>query len=112
MILPNVERAIVPQSKITAYLLDETHREGGGKALFFIHFGFSVAEWEMLANVLRRHAHQHEAAKSQPTRFGTRCVVEGELDTPGGRKPIVRVVWFIRLGEDMPRLVTAYPLEE
>jgi hypothetical protein len=38
MILPNVERAIVPQSRIAAYLLDETHREGGGKALFFYPF--------------------------------------------------------------------------
>jgi hypothetical protein len=111
MKLPNAEQAIVTEAKITTYLLMETHPEGGGKSLFFIHFGFSVAQWETFAQALICHAHEHEVVKMEPTRFGTRYVVEGELYTPSGRKPAVRVVWFLRLGETMPRLVTAYPLK-
>jgi hypothetical protein len=111
MKLPNVEQAIVPQAKITTYLLNETHPEGGGKALFFIHFGFSVAQWDIFVRALIRHAYEHEVVKTHPTRFGMRYVIEGELDTPSGRKPNVRVVWFIRMGESVPRLVTAYALE-
>jgi len=58
------------------------------------------------------HARAHDVAKMERTKFGTRYVVEGELDTPAERRPIVRVVWFIRSGETAPRLVTAYPLED
>jgi hypothetical protein len=110
--LPNVEQAVAPEEKFTTYLLDETHQEGRGKALFFQHFGFSVAEWDVLAQALIEHAHEHEVVKTENTRFGTRYVVEGELNTPTERRPSVRVVWFVRIGEITPRLVTAYPLEE
>ena len=40
-----------------------------------------------------------------------RYIIEGELDAPDGRKPIVRVVWFIKTETDVPRLATAYPLK-
>ena len=42
--LPHAEQAIAVEEKFTTYLLDETHQEGRGKALFFQHFGFSVAQ--------------------------------------------------------------------
>lgn len=112
MKLPNVERAVAPEEKFTTYLLDETHQEGRGKALFFQHFGFSVAEWDVLAQALIAHAQKYDVVKMESTRFGMRYVVEGELDTPIERRPAVRVVWFIRIGETRPRLVTAYPLED
>ena len=44
--LPNLDQAFVPPAKIARYLLDVTHDEGGGKALFFLHFGFSMETWE------------------------------------------------------------------
>jgi len=31
--------------------------------------------------------------------------------TPIGRRPKVRVVWFIEMSGTQPRLVTAYPIE-
>ncbi len=56
MKLPNRDKAIVPEAKITGYLLDMEHENGHGKAVFFIHFGFSVAKWDILAQALIRHA--------------------------------------------------------
>ena len=44
--------------------------------------------------------------------FGTGYTVEGALLAPDGRTLRVRVVWFIEIGEAVPRLVTAYPLKE
>jgi hypothetical protein len=35
--------------------------------------------------------------------------IRGLLDTPDERNPTIVVVWFIEKGEDVPRLVTAYP---
>lgn len=48
-------------------------------------------------------------AEAAETAFGVRYVVVGILSTPDGRGPTVRTVWFIEHGEEIPRLVTAYP---
>lgn len=57
--LPNYEWALVPQAKITAYLLAFNHEDGRGKARFFMHFGFTVEHWEILAEALLAHAATH-----------------------------------------------------
>ena len=110
MKLPNYEQAIIPEAKLTEYLLSETHPEGKEKAAFFQRFGFSTEEWEALANALRGHAIQHEVVKMVESKYGQRFVIEGELQTPDGRNPAIRSVWFVEWDQDTPRLVTAYPL--
>lgn len=112
MKLPHLDTANIPSEKITDYLLDVTHDQGRGKAIFFLHFGFSVAEWKKLADALLVHANEHDVVKEEATVFGTRYVIEGELKTPSGKVPQVRVVWFVALNDPNPRLVTAYALEE
>src|SRR2546422_989386 len=109
MKLPNYDKAIVPREKIVDYLLSPTHRDGRSKAAFFSSFGFSAEAWQTLAEALRRHAAAHEVAKIEASPFGTRYVIEGWLDAPDGRLPLVRVIWFIETGTEMPRLATAYP---
>ncbi|HEY0323596.1 MAG TPA: hypothetical protein VGC66_21750 [Pyrinomonadaceae bacterium] len=109
MKLPNFEKAIVPREKITDYLLSFSHRDGRGKAAFFALFGFTTQSWQTLAGALLQHAAEHEVAKIEETHFGTRYVIEGELKTPVGRAPTIRVVWFIDLSEEIPRQATAYP---
>ncbi|VXD25372.1 DUF6883 domain-containing protein [Planktothrix paucivesiculata] len=111
MKLPNYRQAIVPQKKITEYLLSPTHPDGKSKANFFLRFGFTVNSWEIMAKAFINHAADHELAKIETSPFGTRYVIEGILMTPDGRNPEVRSVWFIATGDDNPRLVSAYPLE-
>jgi hypothetical protein len=41
--------------------------------------------------------------------MGEKYVLEGLLETPGGKRPPVRTVWIIDAGLTAPRLVTAYP---
>src|SRR5216684_4451766 len=112
MKLPQYELALIPREKITDYLLSETHPDGRHKAGFFTLFGFVPEFWETLAEALRQHAAAHEVARVENSPFGTRYVVEGIIATPSGRTPLLRSVWFIRDGEEMPRFVTAYPLPE
>ena len=107
--LPNAGRAVVPEQKITSYLMSETHPDGRGKARFFAAHGFSAREWSVLANALKRHAEDHPVADEEVTAFGVRYVVDGKLEAPDGRAPVVRSVWFIDRGDDVPRLVTAFP---
>ena len=110
MTLPGLENAVVPQAKITSYLLSFTHADGCSKARFFTQFGFSAQAWEAMAHTLLRHAADHEVAKTEDSPFGMRYVIEGELPAPDGRTPSVRSVWFVKTGEQFPRFVTAYPL--
>ena len=112
MKLPHAAEAVVPQGKIADYLLSFEHPAGRFKASFFARFGFTGASWQTLARALTRHAEEHEIAESDDTAFGTRYAVDGALDAPDGRRPWVRVVWFVERGATAPRLVTAYPLRK
>ncbi len=112
MKIPSFESALVPREKVADYLLSETHADGRHKAAFFVRFGFAREDWETLAEALRQHAATHEVARVEESPFGVRYVVEGIINTPGGRAPLVRSVWFVQDGEEVARFVTAYPLSE
>jgi hypothetical protein len=109
MKLPSSDRAIVPQAKITAYLLSEEHPVGRHKAAFFHHFGYALAEWQRLAADLLQHGLENEVGTVEDSPFGTRYVVEGIIHAPDGRDPRIKSAWFIEHGEEVPHLVTAYP---
>jgi len=107
---PNFAEAIVPPKKVTEYLLSITHRDGRGKAKFFIRFGFSPDHGERLAVALQRHALENAVVKHEISPFGVRYVVEGRLLTPTGEQPWLRSIWFLEEGEQIPRFVTALSL--
>jgi hypothetical protein len=46
------------------------------------------------------------------TVHGKKYIVDGAIETPSGKTPVVRTVWIVDEGSDVPRLVTAYPREE
>jgi hypothetical protein len=109
MKLPNANSAIVDHEKITEYLLNPAHRYGSSKARFFRSFGFNVETWQTLANALRNHGARRETARVTETGFGPRYQIDGELEAPDGRRPMVRTVWQHDHGQLAPRLITAYP---
>lgn len=110
MKMPHADNALVPDAKITAYLLNPNHPKGKEKAAVFTRFGFSVAKWEEMGDALRHHASEHEVTSSHRTAHCEIYILEGALSTPDGRDLQVRSVWCVRHGETIPRLVTAYPL--
>lgn len=111
MKLPNATALIVEREKILDYLLNPVHRYGAAKAKFFTALGFQPDAWEILAEALRAHGRKNEVIRTYQTGFGPRFIVEGELNTPAGRRPRVRTVWQFDYGAIAPRLITAYPLE-
>ena len=111
MKLPHLENAYVPEAKIVKYLLNIEHKQGGkDKAVFFIRFGFTIEAWEILAQALLAHAIAHKVTGISEKPGVTNYVIEGVLDTPDNRQPLVRTVWTLEKGSNSPRLVTAYPL--
>jgi hypothetical protein len=110
--LPSAERAIVDATKITEYLLNASHPDNGGKARFFESLGFSPAAPMLLAAALRGQATSGEVVQESMSTHGTKYVVDGQFEAPDGRRRAVRTVWIIDAGQELPRLVTAYPRGE
>lgn len=98
----------VDESKIVDYLLSRSNSHG--KASFFLGFGFLPEAWEGMANALRQHARTHPISAMVDSPYGTRYSVDGELETPSGRRPRVRAVWIREADSDELRLITAHPL--
>lgn len=98
----------VDESKIVDYLLSRSNSHG--KATFFLGFGFLPGEWEWMANALKQHARTHPVAAVVDSPYGTRYSVDGELETPGGRRPRVRTVWIRETDSGELRLITTHPI--
>lgn len=107
--LPQLDQIYVPRAKIVEYLLNVLHPEGGSKAQFFLLQGFRRDQWERFAEALCEHARSCPVTAVKETSHGVKYLVEGELQTPSGKRPMVRGVWLVE-DNDPPRLITAYPL--
>jgi hypothetical protein len=112
MKLPNCEKAVVAEAKLTNYLLNEAHPTGKDKAAFFMRFGYSAEEWEVLKQALLNHATANQVTSLLTTPEGIHYSIEGILVTPDGRNPLIRSVWVIDNDSETPRFITAYPLKK
>ena len=83
----------------------------GGKALFFFSLDFNRDRWQALANALQKLAIESSVIKTLETAHGTKYVLDGTIETPGGGTALVRTIWILDKKRDRPRLVTAYPRE-
>jgi hypothetical protein len=108
MQLPYAESAVVPIEKITSYLLNDAHPEGGGKAAFFRHFGFRVEQPSVLQEELLRLSREVDVQESVFA-YGLKYVGVGTINCPNGRRARITTVWVLRQGQPPPYFVTAYP---
>lgn len=100
---------IVDRRKLLDYLLSQTHPVGRSKAKFFRGVGFDEKSIETLEQGLVRIAQSGEVRETTPTPHGTKRVIDGILDTPGGSQVTLRTVWIEDEQGEVLRLVTAYP---
>lgn len=85
-------RLRVDKSKVVEYLLSISN--GHGKAAFFLGFGFQPDAWEVMAKAIKQQAQGNPVTTAVDSPYGTRYSVDGELETPSGRRPKVRTVWI------------------
>lgn len=111
MKLPNAEHAIIEREKVADYLLNCGHPDNGGKAPFFVAYGFHPDAWDVFAGALRSLAVTGEITKSLDSPHGMKYILDGEIETPAGRQATLRTIWILDTGSHAPRLVTAYPHE-
>ena len=99
----------IDAAKLTRYLLDDTHKDGGAKSRFFKAFGFTAEDWGRLHSALLDHPVRNSVRKITSTIYGTKYEVVCGLETPDGRNPCIVTVWQRHGGVGDPVLVTAYP---
>jgi hypothetical protein len=75
-----------------------------------MRFGFSLENWTLLAEALKKQASENETASIVESPFGIRYIVDGRIETPDKRNPYVRTVWIIEKEDIQPRLVTVHPV--
>ena len=108
MQVPNDGSAIVDERKVRDYLLSSSHPVGRYKARFFASLGYEHNDAARLVSDLLAIL-ANEVSNTVVNDYGTKYVVPGELTAPDGTSKSVVTVWIILEGENVPRLVTAYP---
>ncbi len=96
MKLPNSEKALVSKEKLSNYLLSETHPVGGSKAKFFRRLGLNETNLNLLTKSLLKIARKNEVKGVRKIVYGTNYMIEGEIDTPSGKKVRIITVWFTK----------------
>jgi hypothetical protein len=110
-ILRNADQAIIDERKVRDYLLSPLHARGGHKArMFAAALGYHRFDHPRLIQQIREGILAHEAVLIDAVPHGERFRVEIPVVGPTG-SAIVRTLWIIRTGEDVPRFTSAYPLK-
>ena len=109
MVLPNAGLAFVEPAKVRDYLLSPVHPIGRFKAAVFAALGYKQEQWELLQDDLLALAKSGTLSNGQPSPYGQKYEVDGILTGPSGRFMPVRTVWIVRLVDQVPRFVTAFP---
>lgn len=110
-ILRNAGLAIIEVRKVRDYLLNPLHARGRHKArMFAAALGYQRFDHARLIKDIRDGILNHEAVVIDAVPYGERFRVEIPVVGPAG-SAIVRTLWIIRTGEDVPRLTSAYPIK-
>ena len=103
--LPHGNRAILDVHKLSA-----SHPRGRHKARVFretLDLQRSDAPW--LRDVLLEAARSGQASHSVTDAWGSHWRLDATIRRPG-RSAVVRTIWIVRSGEDVPRFVTCWVL--
>ncbi|MGY6528704.1 MAG: DUF6883 domain-containing protein [Cyanobacterium sp.] len=107
--IPNFHRAIIEKSKITDYLLNINHKRGSSKAKMLLNYGYSPDNWQQLELDIRKFHLSAEVYIIKETPYGIRYEIISEILTPINKKLLLKSVWQIDQGLEIPRLITMIP---
>lgn len=100
---------VIPNEKLSLYLLNPAHKVVGPKAKFFLARGFSASDLLPFATALCEHAVAGWPGILTLQPWGDLHELVGTLRCPDGTTPRVLAVWKVEVGSAVASLVTAYP---
>jgi hypothetical protein len=107
--IPNAVRATIAAEKLTAYLLNPSHKRGGAKARLLLSLGYRTDAPHDLESDLRTQHLSLNPTRTSENAYGVAYEIEGPIRTPGGRVVRFVSIWQIDTGSHVPRLITMYP---
>jgi hypothetical protein len=108
--LPYGDKAILDILKIEDYCLNPSHPRGRHKARVFreaLDLRRDDAAW--LRGVLLEAARFGEAFQAAEDAWGTQWRIDATIKRQE-KSAVIRTIWIVRTGENMPRLVTCWVL--
>lgn len=109
MTVPNADRAIIAAEKLTAYLLNMSHKRGAAKARLLLGVGYRSDAPHLLESDLRAQHLSLEVTRTHENPYGVVYEIEGPIKTPSGRSVRFCSVWQVDSGTEVPRFITMYP---
>lgn len=103
------QKVIIPKSKLTDYLLSETHPVGKWKSRFFQSLGYDSRAVDALDASLREILRLGAASEAVEGKHGIKYLIDGTITGPGGLSAAIRTIWIVEKGDNVLRFVTAYP---
>lgn len=102
----------VARAKVSAYLLNPSHRDGAAKCRFLAAFGFTPGDPDALIDALLDPARQPHFRGFVPGYRATKLYFEGPLAARSGLDPQVRTVWQVDDADPSrtARFITLKPL--
>jgi hypothetical protein len=108
--MPGADRAIIDPAKLVAYCLDPSHPRGRHKArVFRATLGVERGDADWLQTEIMKALPDRNAIELARDHFGSRWGVDIPLARQG-RRAVIRTVWIVRAGENVPRFVTCWVL--
>jgi len=108
--LPHAARAVIDIRKIEDYCLSPTHPRGRHKARVFREaLGLKQIDAQWLRQALLDGLRQEDAFELARDDLGVRFRVDVGL-ARHGKRVVVRTIWMVRSGEELPRFVTCWVL--
>ena len=109
MPIPNAARATIAAEKLTAYLLNPSHKRGAAKAKRLLSLGYRTNAPEILESDLRTQHLSLEPARISQNAYGVVYEINGSIKTPSGKIARFASIWQIDTGSDVLRFITMYP---
>jgi hypothetical protein len=108
MRLPNLEKAIIPEAKLSGYCLNLEHKDGKHKArVFRAALGLTAENSDELRQALLYALINYDAKFQKTTANGDLYIIRFPM-TRNNQTENIKSVWIIRNDEDFPRLITCY----
>jgi hypothetical protein len=99
--------AIIAPEKLTRYLL--VPREFDDKSQFLRQAGYTLENWEQLAQDLRLQVLPHDAVLIEQTVYGKIFEIRSSLTGPNGQTLFVKTIWMDELRSGVTKFITLYP---
>jgi len=107
--IPNAVRARIGAEKLTAYLLNPSHKRGGAKARLLLSLGYRTDAPDDLESDLRTQHLVLDPTRTSENAYGVAYEIDGPIRTPSGKMVRFVSIWQIDTGSDVPRFITMYP---